>query len=208
MNKILPVYKPVGLSSFDMIRIFKRQNNPDFKVGHGGTLDPFACGLLLLLLGDKTKDFDKIKSWKKIYLAGIKLGAESSSQDVEGKIINKRNIVRPRFKEIQDELNTMVGEFNQKVPPFSATKHKGRKLYELIQKGVIIKKEKKIKIDKIELIAYHYPLLTIRVYTYGGTYIRQLAEDIGKQLKTGAFLYFLEREKIGKYSSSKAKKII
>lgn len=208
MNKILPVYKPVGLSSFDMIRIFKKKNNPDYKVGHGGTLDPFACGLLLLLLGEKTREFDKIKNWKKVYAAGIRLGLESLSQDISTKIINKRNINIPRYREIEEVLSCMIGEFNQQISPYSAVKHKGKKLYELARKGVIIKKEKKIIIDKIEIIAYHYPLLTIKVYTYGGTYVRQLTEDIGKKLKTGALLYFLERESIGKYSINKVKKII
>jgi tRNA pseudouridine55 synthase len=208
MNKILPVYKPVGLSSFDMIRVFKKQNNPNYKVGHGGTLDPFACGLLLLLLGEKTKEFDKIKNWKKVYLAGVRLGMESASQDISTKITNKRNVVIPRYREIENVLNEMVGEFNQVVSPYSAAKHEGKKLYELAKKGVIIKKEKKIRIDKIEIIAYHYPLLTIRVHTYGGTYIRQLTEDIGKKLNSGALLYFLERERIGKYSINKAQKIL
>ena len=207
MNKIFPTYKPTGLSSFDMIRRFKKQNNPDYKVGHGGTLDIFASGLLLLLLGKKTKEFDKIKAWKKVYTAGLRLGINSTTQDVEGEFKKKKVKNIPKRKDIEEIVLKIKEKGSQAVPAFSAAKHNGVPLYKLARKNVIIKKEKEIQIDDIEIIAYKYPLLTIRVSTYGGTYIRQIGDDIGKALKTGAFLYFLEREKIGRYSINKTNKI-
>lgn len=206
MNKIISVYKPVGLSSFDIIRKFKKENEIDFKVGHGGTLDPFACGLVLLLLGKKTKEFDKIRKWKKTYLAGIKIGNESSTLDVSGEIKNLEKVFFS-FEELKEKLDKIAKEEYQTVPFYSAAKHNGKPLYKLAKKGIEIEKKKKVKIEKIEIIAYKYPLLTIRVGAYGGTYIRQIASDLGKELRTGAMLYFLEREKIGRYGIKNAKRI-
>lgn len=197
MNKILPVYKPIGLSSYDMIRIFKKERNFQGKIGHGGTLDPFACGVLLLLLGEATKKFEEIKKWQKVYLAGLRLGATSSTGDPEGEIKTMMIEKKPSLKEIKKTISLFEGEILQKVPQKSAAKYKGKPLYQIKEK---IEKKKKVFIEKIEVINYKFPLLTLRVFSGGGVYIRQLAEDIGEKLKCGAFLYFLEREKVGPYS--------
>jgi len=209
---IIPAYKPVGLSTYDLIRIYKRKNNFCGKIGHGGTLDPFACGLVLLLLGKETKKFDEIKFWQKTYVAGIKLGSHSTTGDIEGSITENlcHNI---DYKELKSRLNEIlpefIGEIEQKVPSFSAAKQNGKPLYELARSGAkIIEKYKKVKIQGIEFIALKYPLLTIRVKCSGGTYIRQLAEDIGNKLNTKAYLYFLQRETIGDYNIKNSLELI
>ncbi len=214
MQKIVPVRKIPGFSTYDLIRIFKKRTGFSGKIGHGGTLDPFASGVVLLLLGEATRKFETIKGWEKTYLAGIRLGASSSTQDVEGEIVGA-GLVPARLRattrvapteitigKIKKILKQFQGEINQKVPPYSAAKHHGQPLYKLARKGKMISKTKKVTIKEIKLVAYKWPLLTIRVTTLGGTYIRQLALDISQKLGTSGFLYFLERERVGKYKIS------
>ncbi len=208
MDKILAVFKPVGFSSYDLIRVFKKQTSFKGKIGHAGTLDPFAQGVVLLLLGKATKQFDEIKTWPKTYLAGLRLGASSTTGDPAGEIVSQSNPAKPLKNEVENVLKGFVGETVQQVPAFSAAKHQGQPLYKLARKGKFIEKSKKVVIDKIDLIVYKYPLLTIRVKCSGGTYIRQLAQDIGQKLNTSAYLYFLERESVGSFTLKQAKKLV
>jgi len=220
-NKILPVSKPVGLSTYDVIRLFKKQTSFKGKIGHAGTLDPFATGVVLLLLGGATKKFEEIKTWHKVYLAGLRLGAVSQTGDVEGKITVRDIKKRPTLTEIKKALQKFKGEIEQKVPLYSAAKHKGRPLYKIAREdreeggrpvageevrdkgpssaGQGAERKKKVSIYSLELVYYRWPFLTLRAGVSGGTYIRQLAEDIGSELKTGAFLYFLQRERVGNF---------
>lgn len=198
MDKILPVIKPKGISTYDVIREYKRKTGFKGKIGHAGTLDPFATGVVLLLFGKATKRFDEIRTWKKVYLAGVSLGAVSTTGDPEGDVTPVSS-KKPDEKEIKKVLQNFVGETEQRIPAFSAAKHKGVPLYKLARQGKTVKKSKKVHISKIEFVDYKYPLLTIRVVCYGGTYIRQLAQDIGEQLKTGAFLQSLDREAVGRF---------
>ena len=181
-ENIIPIYKPTGFSSFDMVRKFKKDSGFLGKIGHGGTLDPFACGVLLLLLGDATKRFEEVTSWKKTYLVGIRFGAVSSTQDVAGNIemVDCEKFLLIKLKEIVDKISNK--DSIQKESPFSAAKHKGKALYKLAKKGVMIKKEKEISLGNIEIVSYKWPLLTIRVECSRGAYMRQLAEDIGEEL--------------------------
>jgi len=199
MDKILPVIKPVGFSTYDVIREYKRKTGFKGKLGHGGTLDPFATGVVLLLLGKSTKRFDEIRGWEKVYLAGVKLGAVSTTGDPEGEI-TPVSPKQPTKREIKKAIKVFIGETEQKVPAFSAAKHKGVPLYKLARQGKTVEKSKKVKIRKIKFVSYKYPVLNIRVACSGGTYIRQLAQDIGEQLQTGAFLQSLERGKVGRFS--------
>ncbi|MCK9578684.1 tRNA pseudouridine(55) synthase TruB [bacterium] len=206
-EKIIPIYKPIGFSSFDIIRRFKKETGFVGKIGHGGTLDPFACGVLILLLGDATKKFDEVISWNKTYLVGIRFGAMSSSQDIAGdiKMANCNKILLSELKEKLSQLSNK--NLIQKVSPFSAAKHNGKPLYKLAKKGIIIEKSKEISIGDIEIISYRWPLLTIRVNCSRGAYMRQFAEDIGNEFGCKCFVYFLEREKVGKYNIKSCYKI-
>lgn len=203
MDKIIPVIKPAGISTYDVIREYKRKAGFKGKIGHAGTLDPFATGVVLLLLGKETKRFDEIRAWEKVYLAGIKLGAVSTTGDTEGDI-KPVSLKKPTKKEIKKAIKKFVGETEQKIPAFSAAKHKGVPLYKLARQGKTVEKSKRVKIRKIKFVNYKYPILTIRVTCSGGTYIRQLAQDIGEKLETGAFLRALERESVGKFSKKQA----
>jgi len=202
LNKIIPVYKPIGPSTFDLIRIFKKMTKFAGKIGHGGTLDPFACGVVLLLLNKATERFEEIKNWEKEYTAGIRLGAESNTGDVTGeiKILRDDNFSPPGVKSVGEILKLFIGEIEQKIPPYSAAKFQGTPLYKLARKGIEVEKSKKVKIFNIQLIYYRYPVLTIRVSCSGGVYIRQLARDIAQNLRTSGFLYFLQRERVGEYT--------
>lgn len=200
MKKILPVLKPVGFSTYDIIRAFRKATGFQGKVGHGGTLDPFASGVVLLLLGEATKQFEEIKKWQKVYLAGIRLGAVSSTQDVEGEIKARQGAKKQTQQAIREVLRGFEGEIEQRVPMFSAAKHKGQPFYKLAQKGKTVSRSKKVKIEQLDFIFYKWPLLTLRATVSGGTYIRQIASDIGEKLGCGGFLYFLQREKVGKFN--------
>lgn len=207
MDKIIPIYKPVGLSSFDLIRKYKREHNFKGKIGHGGTLDPFACGLVLLLLGKATKEFDEIKKWHKTYLAGLRLGSTSTTGDPAGEItasLKAKDTITTKVQ-IEKVIQGFIGEIDQQIPAYSAAKYKGQPFYKLAKQGKAPNRSKKVNIKNIEIIAYKYPFLTLRVTVSGGTYIRQLAEDIGKELDIGAYLYYLERQSIGKFSIDKIK---
>ncbi len=202
LSKIIPVYKPAGPSTFDLIRIFKKITAFRGKIGHGGTLDPFACGVVLLLLNKATERFEEIKDWPKDYTAGIRFGAESNTGDITGeiKILNNDSSIRPTWESVEEVLKLFVGEIEQNVPPYSAAKFKGTPLYKLARKGIQIERKKKVKIYNIEPIYFRYPILTIRVCCSGGVYIRQLAYDIAQKLKTNGFLYFLQRERVGEFT--------
>ncbi len=202
LNKIIPVYKPIGPSTFDLIRIFKKMAKFEGKIGHGGTLDPFACGIVLLLLNKATERFEEIKNWEKEYTAGIRLGAESNTGDITGKIkiLHDDNFSPPGVKSVEEILKLFIGEIEQKIPPYSAAKFQGTPLYKLARRGIEVKKTKKVKVFNIELFYYRYPVLNIRVSCSGGVYIRQLAQDIAQNLRTSGFLYFLQRERVGEYT--------
>ncbi|MEO0124390.1 MAG: tRNA pseudouridine(55) synthase TruB [candidate division WOR-3 bacterium] len=202
LNRIIPVYKPPGPSTYDLIRIFRKTTGFKGKIGHGGTLDPFACGVVLLLIDKATERFEEIKNWQKEYTAGIRLDAESNTGDITGeiKILSNNKSTRLTMKPVEETLKLFVGEIEQKVPPYSAAKFQGKPLYKLARKGIEIEKIKKVKIFNIELIYFRYPILTIRICCSGGVYIRQLAQDIAQNLETNGFLYFLQRERVGEFT--------
>lgn len=201
-NRIVPIYKPVGPATFDIIRDFKKKTNFSGKIGHGGTLDPFACGVVLLLLGRATERFEEIKEWEKVYTAGIRLGAESDTGDITGviRILKSDELSRISLNSIKDALRLFIGEIQQKVPPYSAAKFQGTPLYKLARKGIEIEKKKIVEIIGIEFIYFKYPILTVRVTCKGGVYIRQLAQDIALKLGTSGVLFFLKRERVGEFT--------
>jgi len=199
LNTIIPVYKPIGFSTFDLIRIIKRETKIKTKIGHGGTLDPFASGIVLLLFGKATKKFEEIKTWEKTYLTSLRFGYYSTSLDVEGEIKKKNCLKKPKEEEIYKSLSSFIGITKQKVPYFSASKYKGVPLYKLARKNKFIEKFKKVEIKNIEIVVYKWPILTLRITTLGGVYIRSLGEELGKKLKCPAFIFSLERERVGKY---------
>lgn len=190
--------KPVSKSSFYLVSVLRRLTNIR-KIGHAGTLDPFATGLMILLVGKNyTKKADTFLKLNKEYIANVKLGQNTDTYDTEGKTTFESSI-EPTTLQIEEAIERFQGGYSQIPPMFSAKKVKGKKLYELARAGVEIPREPKdVQVD-IELISYSYPDLKIHVKCSSGTYIRSLAYDIGQTLGCGAHLSELVRTKIGSY---------
>lgn len=201
---ILNIHKPIGPTSHDIVDQIRKKLGTR-KAGHAGTLDPFAEGVLLILTGDDTKKSDELMHQEKEYIAEIKLGFVSDTYDRTGKIQEKiknqkSKIKNPELEEVAGVLKKFTGEIEQIPPMYSAIKVGGKKLYELARKGIEIeRKPRKIKISEIEILKYDYPILEIRVICSSGTYIRSLANDIGKELGTGGYLEKLVRTRVGEY---------
>jgi tRNA pseudouridine55 synthase len=180
--------------------ITKRQ----LKVGHAGTLDPFATGLLIVLLGDATKSAGDFLKLDKVYEATIKLGAVSTTGDPEGEITIVSDTT-PTPQRVLEALDGFRGEIRQRPPMYSAIKIKGQRAYDLARAGKEFEiPERIVTIYDIELLDYAYPEIKIRTHVSSGTYIRTLAEDVGKALETGAYCSELRRTRIGEYSVAKA----
>ena len=201
----LLVKKPKNITSHDVVDRLRKISGIK-KVGHSGTLDPFATGLLILGIGKRaTKKLSRFLKADKEYIGLLKLGAVSDTFDDTGKILKKEKNKEPTKDEVKKALKSFLGEINQTPPLFSAQKIKGKPLYRLARKGIKIKpRAKKAKINKIEILNYSFPYLKIKVKCSSGTYIRSLANDIGKTIGCGAYLEELKRTKIGLYSLEKA----
>jgi len=202
------IEKPPKMTSHDVVERLRKITGIK-KIGHSGTLDPLARGLLILGIGRKfTKKLSFFQKKDKEYIATLKLGLVSDTFDKEGKIKKIEVKKIPKKKEVENVLKSFLGEIEQRPPLFSAKKIKGQKLYQLARKGIKIKpKKEKVRIYQISILIYSFPLLKIKVKCSSGTYIRSLASDIGKKLKTGALLQDLLRTKIGKFSLKKAIKL-
>ncbi len=208
MEMILPVYKPVGMTSFDVIREFKKAVHPDFKIGHGGTLDPFADGVLLLLLGKATKKMDELSALPKTYRAVAKMGASSDTLDRTGVVTPLNHYTNITLNEIQKVAENFVGEIEQEIPDYSATKINGVPRYKLARAGQAMdKKSKKVMIYKLVFEKIEGEYVTFSSTVSSGTYIRQLSYDIFKSLGIDSYLENLTRTKIGDYSIEDCKKI-
>ena len=180
---------------------------PKVRVGHAGTLDPAATGLLILVIGSYTKRAAEFLKLDKVYDCELTLGAVSTTGDVEGKItkVGDRGkgigFREPTRKEVDKVLKSFVGEIRQVPPAYSAIKIKGQAAYKLARAGRELKMEPRVvTIYKIENMDFQYPKLSFTTKVSSGTYIRSLASDIGANLGTGAYLSGLRRTKIGNYS--------
>jgi tRNA pseudouridine55 synthase len=194
----LNIYKEKGMTSFDVIRELRRKLNIK-KMGHTGTLDPLAEGVLIVAVGEATKLIEFLMKDEKEYSAKIILGKKSDTYDAEGKIeeVSSRE---PDFDEIQEVVEGFIGEIEQIPPKYSALKINGKKAYELARKGEEFEmKSRKITINNIAIIAYNYPNLEFDVSCSSGTYIRSLAHDLGEKLGTGAYLNELKRTRVGNF---------
>lgn len=219
-NETILIDKPKGMTSFGVVarvrRVLTKQARKEYeekgftppkrlKVGHTGTLDPFATGLLIVLVGKMTKRSNEFLKLDKEYIAEIKLGETSSTGDPEGEIKKSYSGEAKSEAEVKKVVQSFQGEIMQKVPAFSAVKINGRKAYELARKGIEVETPtRKVKIYEIEVLEYNWPVLKIRAKVSSGTYIRTLGEDIGEKLGTGAYLTELRRTKIDRFSVDEA----
>ena len=211
-DRVILIDKPAGMTSFGVVARVRRKLKDEFghkvKVGHTGTLDPFATGLLILLSGKFTKKSNEFLKLDKVYETTIKLGYISNTGDTEGEIEKKSN-KKIGLKEIQEILKSFVGKVEQTPPKFSAIKINGQRAYKLARKGADFEMPKrKVTIYNIEILEYEYPILKLRCHVSSGTYIRTLAEDIGKKLGVGAYCESLRRLKIGEYDVKDAESVV
>ncbi|CAK8712246.1 tRNA pseudouridine synthase B [Candidatus Electrothrix gigas] len=204
---ILLVDKPVGQSSFAVVKKVRWLLGIK-KVGHAGTLDPFASGLLVICVGrPATRQIDSFMAGHKTYQAVLQLGKETETQDTEGEVTSVRPVPALSFQEITDVTNEFVGPQMQAPPPYSAAKHQGKPLYQYARQGILIQKEAKpIEIFSLDVDGYDPATeqLTITVMCSKGTYIRVLAADIGKKIGCGAYLTALRRTQSGCFSVDEA----
>ncbi len=198
-NGILLVNKSINWTSNDVIRKLKS----DFrvkKIGHAGTLDPLAKGVLPILINGATKYFDYFLNLNKIYIAEITFGFSTDTFDLEGKIVDKTNKIPSDFAEILEKLNSFKGKINQKPPIYSALKKRGKKLYEYARNNQSVEiEERKVFVQDINVINWDSPKLTLSIECSSGFYVRSFAYDLGIHLNSLAVLSNLERVKYGKF---------
>ena len=205
--------KPYKWTSFDLVNKvkFKVKHKFDFKkikVGHAGTLDPLATGLMIVCTGKYTKQIDTYQAQVKEYIATLKLGSTTPSFDLETEIDGTFPTEHIDRTLIDETLKGFLGEIRQRPPAYSAIKIDGKRAYEYARKGQEVEiKEKILVIDEIEVLSFEEDVLKIRVVCSKGTYIRALARDIGSRLNSGAHLIGLERTRIGEFKTDQALEI-
>ena len=203
---ILNVYKPTGFTSFDVVK--KIKNIVDVKVGHGGTLDPFAEGVLIIGTGPDTKRLAEFSNKDKTYIATLVLGKTTDTLDPEGEINIIKKIPNLSKSKIKKIMGKFLGEIYQTPPMYSAKKINGVRLYKLARKNITIKRKPiVVKILSLELLSYNKPALKFKVSCSKGTYIRTLGKDIAQKLGTVGYLNKLVRTKIGEHNINDSLKI-
>jgi tRNA pseudouridine55 synthase len=199
ISGVLVVDKPVGLTSHEVVQIIRRGTNIR-RAGHTGTLDPRASGVLVVLIGPAVRLSEYVSASDKRYQAVIQLGTATDTYDADGQILST-NLVNISEDEFEEALQSFVGEIEQVPPPYSAVKVKGRKAYDMARKGEDVDlAPRKITVYSLELLEWAPPEVVIDVYCSSGTYIRSLANDLGKMLGCGAHLVGLRRTKSGRFT--------
>ena len=204
-DNVFPIWKPEMMTSSEVVRQVKNKLNLD-RVGHCGTLDPFAEGIIIVVSGKETLSADKYVSTIKTYLATIVLGEKTDTLDRLGSVIYKDSNVKDySYNQIEKVLGKFIGTIKQRPPSFSAKRINGIRLYKLARRDIFIHlKPVDITIDQIRLISVNKNKISIEVKSYKGAYIRQLANDIAKELGTVGYLESLTRTTIGKFNSENA----
>lgn len=206
-HSIVLVDKPAGITSFGVVARVRSQLSQQLgkkaKVGHTGTLDPFATGLMIIVTGKECRNAGQFSKLDKVYEATIHLGQTSTTGDPEGELTNMPLLTTgaPTEVAVRAALAQFTGEITQTPPIFSAIKINGRRAYDLARKGEQVEMPSRlITVYSLDLIDYAYPDIRVRAHVSSGTYIRTLAEDIGKALGTGAYCSQLRRTKVGEWS--------
>ena len=182
LNGILNINKPEGITSFDVIRKLKRITGR-VKIGHAGTLDPMATGVLPVCIGKATKSIDYIMNESKIYRTVFKLGVSTDTYDREGKVVSTADSSLITLEDINKILPNFRGVIKQIPPMYSALKVQGKRLYEMAREGIEIDRiPREVTIYSLELLSYSHPFLELRICCSKGTYIRSLCRDIGESL--------------------------
>lgn len=203
-GRILNFNKPAGWTSFDVVKKVRNVLKVK-KVGHAGTLDPFATGVLLVCTGKATKRVNELICLEKEYLARVELGRETDTFDCTGTVVRQTDSLHLAPSAIINSCKKFEGEIYQTPPMFSAVKVNGVRLYNLARQGLTIaRKARKINIYKLDVVDIKIPFVTLKVVCSKGTYIRTLAHDIGEKLACGANLNALTRTRIGSHTIEKS----
>lgn len=193
---IIPINKPAGITAFHLVRLLRKHLGVR-KIGHAGTLDPFATGVMVMLVGKKfTRLSDQFLNDDKEYIGRVHLGVATDTFDCDGKVLETSEII-PTIDEVKEALKSFQGEVQQLPPMYSAKKVGGKKLYELARKGKTIERKPVTINISTEFIEYCYPYLDIKVQCTKGTYIRTIAHDLGALLGCGGHLTSLTRTRSG-----------
>ena len=202
---IINIDKPPGLSSARVVAQVKRLLPRGTKIGHAGTLDPFATGVLLLLVGKATKQCERLMSEPKQYVATVKLGATTETLDPDSPEVVTPDVSPVSRETIERLLPQLVGDIEQMPPVYSALKIGGRPAYEIARSGEAVElKARTVKVYGIELLRYEWPLLELKIDCGRGTYIRSIARDLGDALNVGGYLTVLRRTKVGPFAADEA----
>ncbi len=207
---LLLVDKPQGWTSFDAVNKIKnlvrrKYNLKKFKIGHSGTLDPMATGLLVVCTGAWTKKLHHLQGLDKKYSGEITLGVETDTYDAEGKVVFTKEVPALTIENLNTLIQKFIGDIQQLPPAYSAIKKDGKPLYELARAGKEVKLEpRNVTVHSIRIIEYDAPKITLEVHSGSGFYVRSLAHDIGVMLGCGAHLSSLRRTSIGEYSLEEA----
>jgi tRNA pseudouridine55 synthase len=202
---LLLVNKPGGWTSFDVVNrirhlLQKKYQKKNIKVGHSGTLDPMATGLLLVATGKWTKELHTLQGADKVYQASVTLGIETDTYDGEGVVVARKDVPPLTPLQILEVLQSFQGVMNQMPPAYSAIKKDGKKLYELAREGKTVEVEpRKVTVFEIQLLEFVIPKINLLVHSGSGFYVRSLAHDIGEKLGCGAHLSALMRTAVGQY---------
>jgi tRNA pseudouridine55 synthase len=204
MFGLLNLCKPAGITSRDVVNRVQRLVKPH-KVGHAGTLDPLASGVLVVCLGPATRLIEYLQRMPKRYLATFLLGRQSDTEDIEGLVVELPNSPAPIEAQIRAALPSFLGHIQQLPPAYSALKVEGKRAYNLARQGEIPDlKPRPIEVHTIDLIEYAYPQLTLDIRCGSGTYVRSLGRDIARALGTEAVMSALTRTEIGPFHASQA----
>lgn len=199
MDGVLIINKPKGYTSYDVVSIVKKKLSIS-KVGHTGTLDPNATGVLPILVGKATKISKYLIEHNKTYVAELRLGEKSATGDIEGEIVERKSIPNLKENKIKETLETFLGKQMQKPPIYSSIKINGKKAYEYVRKGQTVEIEpRKIEIMEISLIKFENNIITFSTSCSKGTYIRVLCEDIAEKLGTVGLMQNLIRTRVDKF---------
>ena len=205
-GKVILIDKPINWTSFDVVKYIRKSLQHNFKikkikVGHAGTLDPLATGLLIICIGKQTKNISKYQDLAKTYTGKFKLGESTPSFDAETDVNEKFEYNHITINNLKKLANEFIGNSLQKPPIFSAIKKDGKRLYHYARENKEIEIEtREIQIYDFEILDFNSPYVEFKIDCSKGTYIRTIANDFGKRLNSGSYLYELRRTKIGEFS--------
>ena len=205
-GKVILIDKPINWTSFDVVKYIRKSLQHKFKikrikVGHAGTLDPLATGLLIICIGKQTKNISKYQDLAKTYTGKFKLGESTPSFDAETDVNEKFEYNHVTINDLKKLANEFIGNIMQKPPIFSAIKKDGKRLYNYARENKEIEIDKReIQIYDFEILDFNSPYVEFKIDCSKGTYIRTIANDFGKRLNSGSYLYELRRTKIGEFS--------